>query len=107
MGFILCYIRKHVLHLTHREVGEKLGGLTPITVGNYELGNTKMTFQYMEKFCSTFNIEVQRVLDLYLICRCYDVQTSRDTLDIMVSGARSNFLCIINLIIEEVKEANQ
>ena len=107
MGFILCYIRKHVLYLTDRQVGEKLGGLAHTAVGKYELGKTKTTFEYMEKFCSTFNIEVQRVLDLYLICRCYDVQTSKDTLDVMVSGARLNFLRIINLIIEEVKEASQ
>lgn len=106
MGFILWYIRKHVLHLTHRQVGEKLG-LSHTAVGKYELGKTKTTFEYMEEFCSTFNIEVQRVLDLYLICRCYNVQTSKDTLDVMVSEARLNFLCIINLIIEEVKETNQ
>ena len=37
-------------------------------LSKYELGKTKITFEYMKKFCSTFNIEVQRVLDLYLIC---------------------------------------
>lgn len=41
MGFVLFYLRKHVLFLSHREVGIKMGNLAHTTIGNYELGKTK------------------------------------------------------------------
>lgn len=99
MGLVLWYIKKYVLCLNNREVAQRLGEVHT-TIGNYELGKTKVTINYLEEFCEVFKINISQVFKLYLLCRVSGVNTSNDDLKDMLSEPRLAFLNIINQIVD-------
>ena len=78
MGLVLWYIKKYVLCLNNREVAQRLGEVHT-TIGNYELGKTKVTIQYLESFCKEFNLNIDMVWSMYMIVRETEYLTSRES----------------------------
>lgn len=91
MNLVLLFIRKNVLFLSQREMGKKLG-VTHSTYGHYELGETKITLDFLEEYGKAFDLNVEVLLDIYKVVRTADSNSKRGVLDQLTPEQHMKFI---------------
>jgi transcriptional regulator with XRE-family HTH domain len=90
MNLVLLFIRKNVLFLSQRDIGKKMG-VTHTTYGNYELGDTKITLDFLEEYGKACDLNVEVLLDIYKVVRHNDKANKRGVLDQLTPEQHTKF----------------